>query len=117
MKTIAPADLYESRGAASPNERATLGLNIAVTGSARDTLGVFVMSVEDGGPAAKAGIEEGSRIASINGVDVRGRRDADDDDYIVRTTNVSRLEREIAQAQAGRRRRPPRLLQRPVSRT
>ena len=43
-----------------------------MTGSSRDTLGVFVMSVEDGGPAAKAGIEEGTRIASINGVDVRG---------------------------------------------
>ena len=43
------------------------------------------------GPAAKAGIEEGSRIASINGVDVRGHRTDDDDDYVFRTSNVSRL--------------------------
>ena len=88
MKTVAPDDVYESPARRRQSERATLGLNIATTGSSRDTIGVFVMSVEDGGPAAKAGIEEGSRIASINGVDVRGRRDADDDDYMVRTTNV-----------------------------
>jgi hypothetical protein len=58
------------------------------------------MSVEDGGPAAKAGIEEGYRIASINGVDLKGRR-TDDDDYVLRTSNVSRLEREISRAKPG----------------
>ena len=101
VKTVAPDDVYESPARRRQSERATLGLNIATTGSSRDTIGVFVMSVEDGGPAAKAGIEEGSRIASINGVDVRGRRDADDDDYMVRTTNASRFEREIGKLNAG----------------
>jgi S1-C subfamily serine protease len=101
VKTVAPEDLYESPVQRRQSERATLGLDIGMTGSSRDTLGVFVMSVEDGGPAAKAGIEEGSRIASINGVDLRGRRDADDDDYVLRTANVNRLEREIAKLNPG----------------
>lgn len=102
VKTVAPEDLYASTNfRRRDSERATLGLNIGMTGSARDTLGVFVMSVEDGGPAAKAGIEEGSRIASVNGVDVRGRHDVDEDDYVLRTANVSRLEREIAKVKPG----------------
>jgi S1-C subfamily serine protease len=101
VKTVAPEDLYASTARRRESERATLGLGIGSTGTSRDTLGVFVMSVEDNGPAAKAGIEEGSRIASINGVDVRGRRGADDDDFVFRTTNVSRLEREIGKVHPG----------------
>lgn len=100
VKTVAPADLYETYSRRLDEERATLGLNFAVTGGARDTIGVFVMSVEENGPAAKAGIEEGYRIVSINGVDVKGRR-GDDDDYVLRTSNVSRLEREISRAKPG----------------
>lgn len=102
VKTIAPEDLYTSSSTRRrDSERATLGINLGMTGSSRDTLGVFVMSVEDGGPAAKAGIEEGTRIASINGVDVRGRRDVEDEDYVMRTSNVSRLEREMAKVKPG----------------
>lgn len=41
------------------------------SGSARDTLGVLVIGVTTNGPADKAGIEEGDRIASANGVDLR----------------------------------------------
>jgi predicted metalloprotease with PDZ domain len=104
IKTVPPDDLYASSRPAAPrrdSERATLGLNLAVTGSSRDTIGVFVMSVEDGGPAAKAGIEEGSRIASVNGVDLRGKTSRDDDEFMLRTSNISRLEREIAKAKPG----------------
>lgn len=101
VKTVAPDDLYAWRTPRRADERPTLGLNLAVTGSSRDTLGVFVMGVEDGGPAAKAGIEEGSRIATINGVDVRGRRSRDDDDFVFRTSNVSRLEREVSRLKPG----------------
>jgi len=101
IKTIAPEDLYETRLPRRDADRATLGLDLATTGNARDTLGVFVMGVEDGSPAAKAGIEEGSRIASINGVDVRGRRSSDDDDYVFRTSNISRLEREVSRVKPG----------------
>jgi hypothetical protein len=101
IKTVAPEDLYNRRMAVRADERPTLGLSLAVTGSSRDTLGVFVMGVQDGGPAAKAGIEEGSRIASINGVDVRGKQSRDDDDFVFRTSNVSRLEREISRLKPG----------------
>lgn len=100
LKTIAPADLYQAQTVRTPSERATLGINLASTGSARDSLGVFVLTVEDNGPAAKAGVEEGSRIASINGVDLRGKR-AEDDDYFSRTSNVTRLEREMAKVKPG----------------
>jgi C-terminal processing protease CtpA/Prc len=101
VKTIAPADLYRSQASRSADDRATLGIDLATTGSSRDTLGVFVLSVEDGGPAAKAGIEEGTRIASINGVDVRGHRSADNDDYLMRTSNAGRLEREVSRLKPG----------------
>ena len=104
IKTVPPDDLYASSRpnvTRRPDERATLGINLAVTGSSRDSIGVFVMSVEDGGPAAKAGIEEGSRIASVNGVDLRGKNSRDDDDFMMRTSNITRLEREIAKAKPG----------------
>jgi membrane-associated protease RseP (regulator of RpoE activity) len=101
IKTIAPDDLYDSRLPRRDADRATLGLDLAGTGNARDTLGVFVMGVDDGSPAAKAGIEEGSRIASINGVDVHGRRSSEDDDLMIRSSHISRLEREISRLKPG----------------
>jgi S1-C subfamily serine protease len=101
VKAASPDDIYESPARRRQTDRATLGISVGTSGSSRDTLGVFVMGVEDGGPAAKAGIEEGSRIASINGVDVRGRRDMDEDGDMLRTSNVSRLTREIAKLNAG----------------
>lgn len=101
VKTVAPDDLYFSAERRTMDERATLGLRIGTTGSVRDTLGVFVMGVVDSGPAAKAGIEEGSRIASINGVDVRERRPADTDEMMIRSSGVSRLEREISRLKPG----------------
>lgn len=59
--------------------RATLGLSLSPTGSRRDTLGVFVNRVVPGGPAERAGIVEGDRIAAVNGVDLRlNAADADD---------------------------------------
>ena len=100
VKTVAPEELYQTAERRSADERATLGLRIGSTGSARDSLGVFVMGVVDNGPAAKAGIEEGSRIASINGVDVRGRR-SDDELNTFRSSGVSRLEREISKLKPG----------------
>ena len=44
-----------------------LGVSTSTAGE-RDTLGLFVSAVTPGGPAEKAGIEEGHRIAAINGV-------------------------------------------------
>src|SRR5579862_1338700 len=51
-------------------DRAALGVSLSSTGSKRDTLGVFVSGVTEDGPADKAGIVEGDRIAGINGVDL-----------------------------------------------
>jgi C-terminal processing protease CtpA/Prc len=53
-----------------------------------------------GGPAEKAGIVEGDRIASINGMDVRvAREDAGDPEAAA--GRVNRLERELARLKAG----------------
>jgi len=98
IKTVAPEDL-DTR-AHRMDDRPTLGLNLASTGSSRDTIGVFVMGVEDGGPAAKAGIEEGSRIASINGVDLKGRK-VEDEDWVLRRSNVTRVGEEVSHLKPG----------------
>ena len=101
VKTIEPSDLYDTWTRRTGDDRTTLGLNLAVTGSARDSIGVFVMSVADNGPAAKAGIEEGSRITSVNGVELGVRRSKDEDEYVFRASNVSRFEREVSRAKPG----------------
>ena len=60
------------------DERPALGIGLGSSGSRRDTLGVLVMSVQDSSPAARAGLEEGNRIAAINGVNLRvAREDAE----------------------------------------
>jgi C-terminal processing protease CtpA/Prc len=100
VKTVSSDSLYESMTRHTWEDRATLGLQLASTGSRRDTIGVFVIGVDETGPAAKAGIEEGSRIASINNVDVRARA-GDEDDSFFRTSNVSRLEREVSKLKPG----------------
>ena len=102
VRTADADSLYQRRraGRSSLDERASLGIGIAMTGSRRDTLGVFVMSVDDSGPAARAGIEEGNRIASINGVDLRvAKEDAGDD--ALASTKVRRLQREVAKLDPG----------------
>ena len=102
VKTVAPEDLYEASAPSRRDaERPTLGLRLATTGSPRDSIGVFVIAVDEGGPAAKAGIEEGSRIASINGVDVRGKVAEDDEFWVFRSTNINRFEREVNKLKPG----------------
>jgi C-terminal processing protease CtpA/Prc len=100
VRAVDADSLYRSRVSTRSSDRPTLGINFAVTGSSRDTLGVFVMSVDDSGPAAKAGIEEGNRIAAINGVDVRARR-GDEDEFFLRSTSLNRLQREIQRVRPG----------------
>ena len=51
-------------------DRAVLGLSTS-SGSLRDTLGILVTGITSNGPAEKAGLEEGDRLASVNGVDLR----------------------------------------------
>lgn len=103
VKTIDPETLYETNRTTmrrNMDERATIGISLGSMGSKRDTLGVFVMAVDENGPAAKAGLEEGYRIASINGVDLRVSRDDVGDD-MVSATKLNRLERELGKAKAG----------------
>jgi predicted metalloprotease with PDZ domain len=80
--------------------RPALGFSLGSTGSRRDTLGVLVMSVADSTPAAKAGIEEGNRIAAIGKVDLRVPRD-DAGDRWISSTKAQRLQREIAALKPG----------------
>lgn len=81
-------------------DRAVLGLATSATGSVRDTLGVFVQSVVKDGPAEKAGIIEGDRIAAINRVSLRVARE-DAEDHGVSMARAERLSREVAKLKAG----------------
>lgn len=82
------------------DERGTLGIGIASTHTRRDTLGVLVMFVDDSGPAGQAGLEEGNRIASIDGVDLRvSREEAGDDEAAM--AKLRRLQRETARLHPG----------------
>jgi S1-C subfamily serine protease len=103
VKTVDPDSLYytTTRGILREwEDRATLGLGYATTGSKRDTLGIFVMSVEDEGPAAKAGLEEGARIQAVNGVDLRVSHEVAGDE-LVSQTKMNRFEREMNKLKAG----------------
>jgi hypothetical protein len=83
--------------------RAVLGLEVRTTGNKRDTLGVFVEAVTPKGPAETAGIVEGDRIASINGVDLRTAAADVDDDYYASAPGPRRLTREVQKVTPGTR--------------
>lgn len=102
LRTADSDSLYGRRRVAQNREdtRASLGIGLGATGSRRDTLGVLVMFVDDEGPAAKAGIEEGNRIASIGDTDLRLSRE-DASDGFVASTRVRRLQREVANLRPG----------------
>lgn len=81
-------------------KRASLGMVLRTTGSKRDTLGLFVESVVADGPAEKAGIVEGDRIAEMNGVDLRVAA-ADLDDRYVANVSLHRLSRQVTKLTPG----------------
>ena len=83
-------------------KRAALGLELRTTGTKRDTLGVFVEAVTPKGPAETAGIIEGDRIASINGVDLRTAAGDVDDSY-ANGLAAHRLGREVQKLMPGTR--------------
>jgi PDZ domain-containing protein len=83
-------------------KRAALGLELRTTGTRRDTLGVFVEAVTPKGPAETAGIIEGDRIASINGVDLRTSA-ADTEDSYANGLAAHRLSREVQKLAPGSR--------------
>lgn len=73
----APADddtprTTRTRASTAPADtRSLLGLALSYSGAPRDTLGALVSSVVPDGPAERAGIDAGNRIAAINGVSLR----------------------------------------------
>lgn len=83
-------------------KRAALGIELRQTGTQRDTLGVFVEGVTPKGPAETAGIVEGDRIASINGVDLRTAVGDVDDPYSNGMAS-HRLTREVQKLTPGTR--------------
>lgn len=102
VKTV-PSDSLHRRTRPARSERddrAALGISLGSQGSRRDTLGVLIMGLDDEGPAAKAGLEEGHRISAINGVDLRVSRD-DAGDEFVSGAKVRRLHRELEKVKAG----------------
>jgi hypothetical protein len=81
-------------------KRAVLGVSLSPTGTKRDTLGVFISRVTPNGPAEKAGIVEGERIVSINGIDLRVNAADAEDDYAAGLPQ-RRLTREVERLAPG----------------
>lgn len=82
------------------DDGAAIGIMLGNSGSRRDTLGVLVIGVTDSTPAARAGLEEGNRIAAINGVNLRVARE-DVGDHWVGSTKAERLQRAISALKPG----------------
>ncbi|MDQ6829741.1 MAG: PDZ domain-containing protein [Gemmatimonadota bacterium] len=69
---VAPVVAQESSSRANRTDaRSVLGMTVSMSGSDRDTIGVLVSAVTPGGPADRAGIDDGNRLAEINGVNLR----------------------------------------------
>src|SRR5450830_364911 len=100
VKTMAADELSPSRRKISSDDRAVIGIGFGLTGSKRDTAGVFVNSVTENGPAEKAGIVEGDRIAAINGVALKMSKDDLEDGWVA-NSRLNRLSREVAKAKPG----------------
>jgi S1-C subfamily serine protease len=96
----APVRAYSfDSGRFDDRDRAAIGITTS-SGGMRDTLGLLVSSVTAGGPADKAGIEEGNRLISINGVNLRlSAADAGEGDMGDVTNR--RLIRELEKVKAG----------------
>jgi S1-C subfamily serine protease len=78
----------------SGSGRRVLGLGFSQRGSMRDTAGLLITSISTGGAAEKAGLNEGDRIISIDGVDLRvPAGDAGSSDGV--EARVSRLRRAL----------------------
>lgn len=79
VKTVASRELAQATPRRAPaaamtqrlDDRAAIGASLGGRVTKRDTLGVLITSVSPDGPAEKAGVVEGDRIARINGVDLR----------------------------------------------
>ena len=102
VKTVAMEDLpSRSRSVRRELEdRPVLGMSVSATGSRRDTLGMMVVRVTTDGPAEKAGIIEGDRIAAINGVSLRVAAEDAGDGYMS-SARMNRYRRELNKVSVG----------------
>ncbi len=107
VKTVSAAELDGSRIQASSrfrtsenDQQSAIGISIGASGNYRDTLGLFVSSVIGDGPADKAGLIEGERIAAVNGVDVRIPKE-DFEDMAATSARVNRFAREVQKVVPG----------------
>src|SRR5206468_11185085 len=80
--------------------RAAIGVTTNAGATTRDTLGLLVSAVREGSPAEKAGLQEGDRVASINGVSLKLAA-ADIGDYDMADAMSRRLTRELNKLKPG----------------
>ena len=106
VKTVSAAELDGNRVATTSRMRtsadsgAAIGVAIGMSGNSRDTLGLFVSAVTANGPAEKAGLIEGERIAAVNGVDVRVPKE-DFEDMSATSARLNRFTREVQKVAPG----------------
>ena len=103
VKTVSVEDLQPARTRLArfeDEDRAAIGIGMGWSGSRRDTLGVFVASVAEDSPTDKAGLMEGDRIQSINGVDLRVPG-VDAGDWASSSARMRRLTRELEKLKPG----------------
>ncbi len=101
LKTVSVEDLEGHQfGRYESDNRAALGVGIGSSGSRRDTLGILIASVFEDGPAEKAGLIEGDRIQSVNGVDLRVPAE-DAGDWGMSSARARRLTRELEKIKPG----------------
>jgi PDZ domain len=94
-KRIALAESTMTRSMRSIREgRRVLGLSFSQRGSMRDTAGLLITSIVNGGAADKAGLLEGDRLVSIDGTDLRvPAADADTPEGV--EARIARLRRQL----------------------
>ena len=100
VRVVAPESLGAYRIGSQPEHRAALGIGTSATRTLRDTLGLLITSITSGSPAEKAGLEEGNRLAAINGVSLRTSA-ADAEDGEMSSALTHRLTRELAKSKPG----------------
>jgi S1-C subfamily serine protease len=102
VKTVAYEDLPSRTRTVrrEVEDRPVIGLSLSATGSRRDTLGMLVVRVTTDGPAEKAGLIEGDRVQSINGVSLRVAPEDAGDGYMS-SARMNRYRRELAKVSIG----------------
>jgi PDZ domain len=94
-KSVVLAESAMARNMRTMREgRRVLGVSFSQRGSMRDTAGLLITSITSGGAADKAGLNEGDRLISIDGIDLRvPPADADTPEGV--EARVSRMRRQL----------------------